>query len=296
MLLNANAWAEHWAARCLQAQTEPVAPPMPMPGDAEGLAEVFWNRYDQPEPVAPKPLKERPDFIAGYTEGLADRKRITGAERPPATQPVAPTDSERIEAAFVMGQTGAPPSEVERLAFESWMRGHCWQVEGVWNGTTYDDRGPFGVSSIDVGAMQTRRMWAVWRDCAVLSRPAIQPVPDNTREAVHAAVAEALGGAYDCLRVWSAWGYGTMGPDDFSRVSDDDDRVAEIADAAINALARPTIEPVPVSERPWEREGWCDAEGRCYGWDGDYWWMVGNPGAANETITHCLPHWALPTP
>jgi hypothetical protein len=58
----------------------------------------------------------------------------------------------------------------------------------------------------------------------------------------------------------------------------------------------PTIQPVPVSERPWEREGWCDAEGNCYGWDGDYWWMVGNPGAADETITHCLPHHALPTP
>jgi hypothetical protein len=109
MLLTANAWAEHWAARCLQAQPEPesllaridtlldgidrdechpdggwwqtsdgskfgriklrelkelvsaahlaqpqpVAPPMPVPGDAEGLAEVFWGRYDQPEPVAP---------------------------------------------------------------------------------------------------------------------------------------------------------------------------------------------------------------------------------------------------
>jgi hypothetical protein len=34
----------------------------------------------QPEPVAPRPLKERPDFIAGYTEGLADRKRITEHE------------------------------------------------------------------------------------------------------------------------------------------------------------------------------------------------------------------------
>jgi len=32
---------------------QPVWPPMPVPGDAEGLAEVFWNRYDQPEPVAP---------------------------------------------------------------------------------------------------------------------------------------------------------------------------------------------------------------------------------------------------
>ena len=66
--------------------------------------------------------------------------------------------------------------------------------------------------------------------------------------------------------------------------------------AALARYARPTTQPVPVSERPWKREGWCDAEGRCYGWDGDYWWMVGNPGAANETITHWLPANALPTP
>jgi hypothetical protein len=48
--------------------------------------------------VAPRPLKERPDFIAGYREGLADRKRITEheeAEQPPTAlaqpEPVAPT-------------------------------------------------------------------------------------------------------------------------------------------------------------------------------------------------------------
>jgi hypothetical protein len=33
---------------------QPVGPSIePVPGDAEGLAEVFWNRYDQPEPVGP---------------------------------------------------------------------------------------------------------------------------------------------------------------------------------------------------------------------------------------------------
>jgi hypothetical protein len=52
------------ALRAALAQPEPVAPPMPVPGDAEGLAEVFWGRYDQPEPVAPTDeqwdaLKER---------------------------------------------------------------------------------------------------------------------------------------------------------------------------------------------------------------------------------------------
>lgn len=68
------------------------------------------------------------------------------------------------------------------------------------------------------------------------------------------------------------------------------------ARAVLARWGRPAIKPVPVAERPWEREGWCDAEGRCYGWDGAYWWMIGNPGSANETITHWLPHYALPVP
>jgi hypothetical protein len=32
------------------AQPEPEVSPWPVPGDAEGLAEVFWSRCDQPEP------------------------------------------------------------------------------------------------------------------------------------------------------------------------------------------------------------------------------------------------------
>lgn len=64
----------------------------------------------------------------------------------------------------------------------------------------------------------------------------------------------------------------------------------------------------PSSERPWERDGWCDAEGRC--------WM-GNPGGNGFSPTWrlakvnnyqaadlwqlsgfswSLPHWAIPTP
>ena len=71
-------------------------------------------------------------------------------------------------------------------------------------------------------------------------RRALEPVAeldDQRREAVHQAVAEALGsGAYDCTRVWSAWQVGTMGEDDFVPVAEDPDRVAEIADAAIEAI------------------------------------------------------------
>nr|WP_238487065.1 hypothetical protein [Cupriavidus pauculus] len=51
-------------------------------------------------------------------------------------------------------------------------------------------------------------------------------------EALRDAVAERLGpSAYDCTRVWSAWGVGTMSADDFAPIADSEDRVAEIADA-----------------------------------------------------------------
>ena len=58
-------------------------------------------------------------------------------------------------------------------------------------------------------------------------------------QAVRDAIAEALGDAYDCTRVWSAWGVGTMDQDDFQLVAEDSDRVAEIADAAIAAMRAP---------------------------------------------------------
>ena len=81
--------------------------------------------------------------------------------------------------------------------------------------------------------------WARQQQAAELA--ALRGVPvagisDEHRKAVCTAIAEALGGAYDCQRVWSAWSYGTMGSDDFTLTSEDDDRVAEIADAAIEAI------------------------------------------------------------
>jgi hypothetical protein len=141
-------------------QPVPVAPPMPVPGDAEGLAEVFWGRYDQPEPVAPTESDVTELFYRHMGEG-------------------------------------------SQIGFEN-------------------------------------------------------------------AIAEAL----------ARWG-------------------------------TPAIEPVPVSERPWEREGWCDAEGRCWWWhpdhkedDFDAGWILLNPKWADGRhdfdrsliYTHWLPHHALPTP
>ena len=93
-----------------------------------------------------------------------------------------------------------------------------------------------------------------------------------------------------------------------------DDLLIDFARAVIAAdrarFGRPAIEPVPVAERPWEREGWCDAEGRCwlhrpaeipcrlangtlYRWvlDTPYW---DEEGPLHDT--HSLPHHALPVP
>lgn len=68
--------------------------------------------------------------------------------------------------------------------------------------------------------------------------PGLSTVEDAgaQKEAVMNAIAGALGDAYDCTRVWHAWSYGTMGPDDFALVAADPSRVAEIATAAIAAM------------------------------------------------------------
>ena len=70
---------------------------------------------DQPVAEGVLPLKERPDFIAGYREGLADRRRITECEEAerPAAQPVAegPTDEEIEEWADACSE--APLEEMD---------------------------------------------------------------------------------------------------------------------------------------------------------------------------------------
>jgi hypothetical protein len=151
-------------ARAELAKPEPVNPPMPVPGDAEGLAEVFWGRYDQPEPVAP-------------------------------------TDE-----------------EIDALE-----RDH-WQSTGVVN-----------------ESLQQEELF-------------------NYRAFLRAGL--------------SRWG-------------------------------RPATQPVPVSERPWEREGWCDAEGQC--WlrrkheeDGVTWRLMAPASVFDDAMpiyyAEALPHHALPTP
>jgi len=70
---------------------------------------------------------------------------------------------------------------------------------------------------------------------------------------------------------------------------------AVLARAVLARYARPAIQPVPVSERPWEREGWLDAEGRCWWFNhaGIPEWQLASDGPYGD---FSLPHHALPVP
>jgi hypothetical protein len=74
--------------------------------------------------------------------------------------------------------------------------------------------------------------------------------------------------------------------------------------AVLTHYTRPTTEPVPVAERPWEREGWCNSDNEAFFFDSDtkkwslcecdkYSPVMTN---ASDRYTHSLPHHALPVP
>jgi hypothetical protein len=63
--------------------------------------------------------------------------------------------------------------------------------------------------------------------------------------------------------------------------------------------------PIPVAERPWEREGFCDAEGRCwFGWPESYGndeggaagWMLMHPDHRSPGDPYACPAAAIPLP
>jgi hypothetical protein len=84
----------------------------------------------------------------------------------------ADDEAPTVDDAYYMGATGGEATEGERLAFEAWMRGHCWALCATWTGKGYIGKG----ESVSEGryvcrdAMATRRMWAAWRDRAALAR------------------------------------------------------------------------------------------------------------------------------
>jgi hypothetical protein len=81
----------------------------------------------------------------------------------------ADDEAPHVDDAYYMGATGGEATEGERLAFESWMRGHCWALCARWDGKQYrsDDEAS---GDVNPHAMRTRQLWAAWRDRAALAR------------------------------------------------------------------------------------------------------------------------------
>ena len=70
------------------------------------------------------------------------------------------------------------------------------------------------------------------------------------------------------------------------------------ARAVLARWGNPAPQPVPVSERPWERQGWCDKYGRCwFGWGrrAAASWSFCKP-SERDTATVSIPVNALPLP
>jgi len=74
-----------------------------------------------------------------------------------------------------------------------------------------------------------------------------RPAPAPEHETARDAAAVALAGALDCTRVWEAWGYGTMGPDDFVELAEQPERLEEVVTAVAAALAREATSGLPTA-------------------------------------------------
>jgi hypothetical protein len=126
------------------------------------------------------------------------------------------------------------------------------------------------------------------------ARPTIEPVPvaeDVPHEEILRLAAEEIG--YEFTGQWFLTGGKGL------TLETNPLELLNFAHAILARWGRPAIEPVPVAERPWEREGWCDRDGFCW-WgrpseelcDSD--WYLGTRTEVEEFRSDCMPTVSLP--
>ncbi len=130
--------------------------------------------------------------------------------------------------------------------------------------------------------------------------PLAQPEPEWPTDEVVEAAAQVIYGSMRFDRIDHTVPWVERG-NSFAQ-----DEARRCARAVLVLYARPAIQTVPVAERPWEREGWCDAEGRCWwGRPSDELcnsdWHLATRAEVEEFCSDCmpilsLPHHALPIP
>ena len=143
---------------------------------------------------APADWPEQSARVLTIEEAAAD---LLGVARP--GDALAPSE----QAAHDMGAKGGPVVEAERLAFEAWMRGHCWALSAHWTGSQYVNDAEAG-GDLDPRAMQTRRLWAAWRDRAALSAAAPAPVAQHLPHKHEGDTPTAVGNLISAMNRWKA--------------------------------------------------------------------------------------------
>lgn len=174
---------------------------------------------------------EKPDYdkaAANERHRAICAEAIAAAEQAHQAKPVAWKLGKRPPSVFKTSEAGRQyvadffANALQRHDFSSYIKGHL--------------AADFACALSD-GLHAMQRAAPVMRDVLIEDLPA----------AVIEATSEAIGEAYDCVRVWEAWGVGTMGPDDFRQVADDVCRVEEIARAAIIAWHGSAAQPPAVA-------------------------------------------------
>ena len=126
------------------------------------LGQTYWQQADSEFQSHWK----KADATQATFDQLVEDTRAAILTSNSGTQPAPSAPSE--EAAAEMGANGGHVVEAERLAFEAWMRGHCWKLGAKWTGTEYRSAFEKG-GMVDMHAMRTRELWAAWRDRAALA-------------------------------------------------------------------------------------------------------------------------------
>ena len=169
---------------------------------------------------------------------------------------------------------GPGPTDEELLGIED--------LEAAWNAQAdaFNSWDELGIDEIV--------FWAQRQALARWGRPAIEPVPVSERPEP-----EGVDELIQCLRTREHF----LTQEGASLVKRGDGIYFGRAADMLTRYTRPTIEPVPVAERPWEREkGWRDPDGECW-WcppDGPPYWQMANPAMVYGGWL--LPPHALPVP
>jgi hypothetical protein len=211
------AWAQARAIAADRARTALKAEP-----DGEGLNAADLLPVEPPKISTTMAMQYRSAWREGVEDGWSEARAVLARWGHPHAAAPAPGEN--------LATPPAPePGEVGELV-------ELLKIAGRWATST-------GVHLDRFAALFDHQE----AELDALRGVPVAELDDQHRAAIHQAVAEALGsGAYDCTRVWGAWQVGTMGEDDFVLVAEDSDRVAEIADAAIEAIR---AIPLPAPQR-----------------------------------------------